>query len=229
MPRLAPASLALLTLCAFDASHVAAAPRRFALDSAAGLKLVNTRAAVETYRGRKAVRLKPLEGHERGDESMLALVTGTDFHDGTLELEVAGTASPGSEPGMRGFLGLAFRVQTAGEQARFECIYLRTLNARSEDQLQRNHSVQYVSSPDWGWKRLRDQSPGQYESYVDLEPGAWTKLQIVVSGTTARLFVHGGSQPVLVVHDLKLGDTHGAIALWSHESTDGYFSGLVVR
>jgi hypothetical protein len=31
------------------------------------------------------------------------------------------------------------------------------------------------------------------------------------------------------VNDLKLGETHGQIALWAHTSTDGYFSNLTVR
>ena len=30
----------------------------------------------------------------------------------------------------------------------------------------------------------------------------------------------------MLVDDLKLGDTHGAIALWSHTFTDGYFANL---
>jgi hypothetical protein len=68
-----------------------------------------------------------------------------------------------------------------------------------------------------------------YESYADLETGAWTKMRIVVSGTTARLFVNGAEQPALVVNDLKLGASRGLVALWSHASTDGYFSNLRIE
>jgi hypothetical protein len=46
---------------------------------------------------------------------------------------------------------------------------------------------------------------------------------------TARLFVNGGSQPALIVNDLKGGDTSGAIALWSYTSTEAYFSNLKVH
>ena len=67
-----------------------------------------------------------------------------------------------------------------------------------------------------------------YESYVDLEAGAWTKLKIAVSGTTARLYVNGANQPCLVVKDLKLGEVGGTIALWAHSTTDVYFSDLSV-
>jgi hypothetical protein len=83
--------------------------------------------------------------------------------------------------------------------------------------------------PDFPWYRLRKESPGVYESYVDLETGVWTKMKIVVSGTKAQLYVNGAEQPCLIVNDLKLGDPHGQIALWAHATTDGYFSNLTVR
>ena len=64
------------------------------------------------------------------------------------------------------------------------------------------------------WSRLRKEAPGQYESYVDLVPGEWTKIKIEVSGVKARLFVNDSTQPVLVINDLKHGDSEGAVALW---------------
>jgi hypothetical protein len=63
---------------------------------------------------------------------------------------------------------------------------------------------------------------------VDLEAGVWTRMKIVVSGTKASLYVNNASQPCLIVNDLKVGETHGQIALWAH-SEYGYFSNLTVR
>jgi hypothetical protein len=68
-----------------------------------------------------------------------------------------------------------------------------------------------------------------YESYADLEAGAWTHLKIEVAGTKAKLYVNGAEQPSLIVNDLKLGDGRGQIALWSTIETDGYFSNLTVK
>jgi hypothetical protein len=119
---------------------------------------------------------------------------------------------------------MAFRVK----DGRFEYIYLRPTNGRADDQVRRNHSTQYSAHPDYPFSRLRQDSPEKYESYVDLEPGAWTPMRIVVKGTTARLFVHGAAQPALVVNDLKLGDSSGAVALWIGPGTEGYFTGLSV-
>jgi hypothetical protein len=42
------------------------------------------------------------------------------------------------------------------------------------------------------------------------------------------LYVNGGPQPALVVNDLKLGDSKGAVALWIGLGTEAYFSELRV-
>jgi len=191
------------------------------------LEAINTRSQVVTYRGRTALQLLPLPGKENGDEDMLAIVNGTSFKDGTIEFEVAGTPSAGAKPDMRGFIGIAFRVQSHGNG--FECFYLRPSNGRSDEQLRRNHSLQYVSEPDYGWQRLRTENPGVYESYADMVPGQWTKVKVEVKGTKARLYVNGSDQPGLIVNDLKRGESSGQIALWSHTSTEGFFSNLTVR
>jgi hypothetical protein len=202
------------------------------LDSLHGLEAVNGKAEITTYRGRRALHLlgwpeQAPSHHPLDDGSMLAIVTGTDFHNGTIEVEVAGAPRAGAPEDSRGFIGLVFRAQD--HAARAENIYLRPTNGRAEDQLRRNHSTQYESAPDFPWHRLRKESPGVYESYVDLDAGAWTKMKIVVSGTKAQLYVNGAEQPCLIVNDLKLGDTHGQIALWAHPTTDAYFSNLKVR
>lgn len=64
-----------------------------------------------------------------------------------------------------------------------------------------------------------------YESYVDLAPGEWTRIRIEVQGDKAKLYVHGASQPTLLVNDLKHGaDREGSIGLWVGPGTEGYFS-----
>jgi hypothetical protein len=151
---------------------------RLSLESSQALALVGATREVVTYRGRRAVRLSSLPAREGSDEGLLAILNGLDFRDGTIEVEVAGSPRPGVSPDMRGFIGIAFRLQPDG--SRFEQLFLRPTNGRAEDQLRRNHSVQYASIPEFPWYRLRKESPGMYESYVDLEAGAWTKLKIAI-------------------------------------------------
>ena len=195
------------------------------LDSTTKMTLLNAEAKMVEYRGRKALHLVPPAGHENGDESMLAVLTDTDFKNGNIEVDVAGAPRQGSSPAMKGFIGVSFRVN--GDKQ--EIFYLRPVNARLEDQLVRNHTAQYVSEPGYGWQRFREESPGVYESYVDVETGAWIKLRIEASGTKARLYVNGASQPCLIVNDLKQGDSRGKIALWAHATTEAYFTDVTVK
>ncbi|MGC2107981.1 MAG: hypothetical protein WA655_00600, partial [Candidatus Korobacteraceae bacterium] len=188
------------------------------LDSVNEMEVIEGTARMETYRGRRAVHLSQLPNHTE-DDSPLAILGGSDFKDGTIEVEVAGSPKPGTDPGNRGFIGLAFRVRDHGSKA--EYFYLRPTNGRSDDQLRRNHSVQYESLPDFPWYRLRKENPGVYESYVDLQPGVWTKMKVVVSGAKAQIYVNDAEQPCLIVNDLKLGESRGQIALWAYGGTDG--------
>jgi hypothetical protein len=227
------AAIVTLAIGTFGAAARAADPARatYPLDSLGGIKLVNVRASVAMYQGRRAVRLVDEPGEKAGTPvpggDAMAILTGTDFEDGTIEVDVAGAPRSGAVEGARGFIGIAFRVR--GDGSRFEYFYLRPTNGRADDQLRRNHATQYASDPDFPWHRLRKESPGVYESYVDLEPGAWTTIKIVVSGASAKLFVHGAEQPCLIVNDLKLGKTRGQIALWIGQDTEGYFSNLSIR
>lgn len=181
-----------------------------------------TLTAVE-YRGQQAIKVVEDGGVPNGEA--YAVLKGTDFHNGTIEVELAGMPSSTAGPAARGFIGVAFRV--SGD--RFEYIYLRPTNGRADDQVRRNHSTQYSAFPDFDFDRARKEAPEKYESYVDLEAGAWTRVRIVVDGTKARLFVHGAEQPALVVNDLKHGDGSGGVALWIGPGTEGYFRGLAVR
>jgi hypothetical protein len=219
---IAVVSFAVSPSIARDSSN--AGTNRIALDPS-HLELVRCRALETEYRGRHALRLMPMAGQETADTTMVAIITGSDFGGGTIALDVAG--SPRADvPGSRGSIGVAFHV--SGEPERYESFYVRPTNARCDDQLRRNHTVQYVSVPDYPWQRLRQETPGVYESYADMEAGAWTHLEVRVEGTHAQLFVNGAGQPALIVNDLKLGGPRGPIALWSWTFTDGYFSGLTV-
>jgi hypothetical protein len=196
-----------------------------------GVDPVKTLADVTTYRGRRVLRVinddgLTATGTSAGAQS-LAIVKTSDFTDGTIEADVAAVPRPGAPPTNKGFVGIAFHVQDHGD--RYESIYLRMASARDHDQLERNHAVQYVEQPDFTWKRLRADNPGVYESYVDLELGAWTRITVVVVGTKAKLYINGAEQPCLIVNDLKLGGAHGQVAFWTGSNTEAYLSSLTVR
>ncbi len=155
------------------------------------------------------------------------VVVGEDFHNGTIELEVAGEPEPGASGGARGFVGIAFRVQE--DRKTYDCFYLRPTNGRANDQERRNHSAQYISHPSYPWYKLRSETPSKYEAYVDLQPATWTKVKVVVEGETAKLFVHGNEHPTIIVNDVKSG-AHGigAVALWFEGSTVAHYRNVTI-
>ena len=190
------------------------------------LELHSVKAEAVTWRGRAAVRVTDAAGDQGDEVSPIAIVRGSAFEDGTIEVALTGDTAPDAPVNLRGFVGVAFRVVGGGSQ--YECIYLRPKNGRSEDQLQRNHSAQYISVPGFPWNKLRSEHPGEYESYVDLVPGEWTRVKIQVAGSKARLYVNGADQPTLIVNDLKQKPVEGQVALWLGPGTIAHFAELKV-
>ena len=188
------------------------------------LDLVRCEASVTTFKGKRAlqVRATPQTG---GNVGALVIVRDSEFQDGEFEVELAGEPGPGAAAAARGFVGMAFRVADGGT---YEAIYLRPTNGRAEDQVRRNHSVQYESLPDFPWSRLRKEFPEKYETYVDLQPATWTRYRLVAQGAKVALHVHGAVQPTILVTDARSTRT-GRIALWVGPGTVAHFAGLSVK
>lgn len=183
----------------------------------------NVSIAQTHFKGRSAIQL--IAASDALNATSYAVVKDALFRDGVIDVDLAGQPAAGAGGGARGFIGIAFRLQTDG---RYEYIYLRPTNGRADDQVRRNHSTQYSSHPDFDFARLRQEAPEKYESYVDLQPGVWTKYRIEVEGGKARLYVNGEEQPCLIVNDLKLEPQEGRVALWVGPGTEGYFSNLKI-
>jgi hypothetical protein len=226
LPDTIKTCLSYAILASFTLLPAYASAQAVDLENTADLHLHKVEVTTTTYQGRKALRVTEAKEFLDDGPDKLVIIEGIEFQNGVIEVEVAGLPLPGANPGARGFIGVAFHVNA--DVSRYECIYLRPTNGRADDQVRRNHASQYVSFPDYPWSKLREETPGKYEAYVDLQAGEWTKMRVEVSGTSARLFVHGAEQPTLIVNDLKLGETSGAVALRIGPGTEGYFSNLQI-
>ena len=147
---------AAITAAAHQVPH-AQAVARFALESPAGLRLHNVMAEPATLHDRKGLRVRMAAANLGSADEKLAIVEGSDFGNGVIEAEIAGAPQAGAPEGARGFVGIAFRVQN--DLRTYDAFYLRPTNGRAEDQVRRNHSVQYISHPSWTWSRLRTETP----------------------------------------------------------------------
>jgi hypothetical protein len=183
--------------------------------------------SVEKMSNKQVVKVIMDSTVKKSDEPTFVKIKGIDFKDGSIEIKVLSRLLKTAPASARGFIGVAFHIDSLN--SKFEGIYLRPTNGRAEDQLRRNHSIQYFSYPDYDFDRLRKESGGVYESYADMGLNEWITMRIEVKGKQARLFLNDNKQPSLIVNDLKLGDNlSGAIGLWVDTGTEGYFKDLKI-
>lgn len=181
----------------------------------------------ERVMGKSALRVVKDSTLQKVDEPTFVKIKGVNFTNGTIEVKVLSRLLKTATPTARGFIGVAFRISEANSS--FENFYIRPTNGRADDQVRRNHSIQYYSYPDYKFDRLRKEAPERYESYADMGLNEWITLKIVVQGKQAQLYLNGNKQPSLIVNDLKLGpDASGGIGLWVDVGTEGYFADLIV-
>ena len=183
--------------------------------------------SIEKMNDKKVVKVVKDSTQTGADLPTFVKIKGIDFKDGTIEIKVLSRLLKTAPASARGFIGVAFHIDSLN--SKFEGIYLRPTNGRAEDQLRRNHSIQYFSYPDYDFDRLRKEAGGVYESYADMGLNEWITMRIEIKGKQAKLFLNNNKQPSLIVNDLKLGDdVSGAIGLWVDIGTEGYFKDLKV-
>jgi len=144
-----------------------------------------------------------------------------NFSTGTIELDLRG-----KDEFQNSFLGIAFH---GIDTITYDCVYFRPFNFRAEDPVRRIHAVQYMSVPDYDWKRLRDERNGIYEKEITPAPPAtdWFHARIVVGANDITVYVNQAKEPSLTV--AKLNDrTDGRIGLWSN-GLPGEFANLVIQ
>jgi len=192
------------------------------------LEAVNVSMSIEKLKGKEVIKVIKDSSVKEFDEPTFVRIKGTDFKNGTIEVKVLSRLLKNAPEFARGFIGIAFHINDSN--SKYESIYIRPTNARADDQVRRNHSIQYYSYPGYKFDRLRKESPERYESYADMEMNKWITLRIEVKAAQAKLFINKNEQPSLVVNDLKHGaNVSGAIALWVETGTEGFFSDLKIH
>jgi hypothetical protein len=152
----------------------------------------------------------------------LAWITGVEFSEGTIELEIRGKDEPG-----RSFVGIALH----GKDKRvFDAVYLRPFNFQAAEQERRSHAIQYISMPEHDWSNLRSNHPGKYEFAITPAPApdSWVKLKLAIRGKNVAAFVNGSDMPALKV-ELLNDRLKGKVGLWIGNGSDGWFRNLKVN
>jgi hypothetical protein len=154
-------------------------------------------------------------------------LTNVAIENGTIEVKMLSRIIENSPfPAARGFIGVAYRVNP--ENKNFDAIYLRPSNGRADDQLRRNHTVQYFSYPDHKFNRLRKEANGLYETYAEIGLNEWIDVRIEFQDEKAVLYINKQKSPSFIVTKMLGTSKKGSIALWVEIGTIGYFKDLKV-
>jgi len=180
-----------------------------------GWKIINRKAELIDDSIGKVVHLNSQPGDG------VAWLENFDFENGVIEVDIKGKDAQGSS-----FVGVAFRVV---DEETYDAVYFRPFNFMSVDSVKKDHSVQYVSQPDYTWQKLRGEFPGKYENPVNPvpDPDSFFHAKIVIEKPKVSVYVNNSSEPSLVVDELS-SRTGGWVGLWVGNYSEGMFSSLKI-
>ena len=165
--------------------------------------------------GRQVISFNEAEGDG------LAILKDVSFSSCVIEFDVKGRNVL-----QQSFVGIAFLVQ---DRSHFDAIYFRPFNFMNADTARRHRAVQYISSPDYPWEKLRAEHPAVYEHKVSPvpNPDEWFHAKVVVDGKKVSVYVNQSPAPSLEVTRLTDAQS-GKVALWVGNGSNGSFANLVI-
>ena len=149
----------------------------------------------------------------------LLWIKGSTFTNGTIELDIKGRNVQGQS-----FVGIAFHGQ---DNQTFDGVYFRAFNFKNPDR--NNHSVQYISMPDYDWSKLRNTYPGKYEHTINPvpEPDDWFHAKIVIHYPEIKVYVNNSDKPTLKVKQISDWQD-GKIGVWVGNGSEGWFKNFTI-
>ena len=156
------------------------------------------------------------------DDDGFGILEDIEFDKGIIEVELLGENNPG-----KSFIGIAFNIQN---DSTFEAVYFRPFNFVAEEQIRKDHMVQYIFHPEFSWRKLRDERTGEFENEISdpPNPNDWFKAIIMISDTKVEVYINEISKPVLSV-DRLTSTKSNKISIWTGFGSSGRFRNLVLR
>ncbi|ULQ55241.1 hypothetical protein KJS94_11365 [Flavihumibacter rivuli] len=179
------------------------------------LSVVNRDAQLATDGGRPYLKLSEAKG-----EGLVWLPV-EDFENGKIVIDMRG-----KDVLQRSFIGIAFH---GVNDSTYEGVYCRPFNFFATDSIRRIHAIQYISHPEFTWKRLREERNAQFEQEIinPPDPNGWFTMTLVIEGDTVRAFINDARTPSLVVRRLGANKV-GRLGLFMGDSSGGDFRSMVV-
>ncbi len=145
-----------------------------------------------------------------------------DFESGTIEIEMRG-----KDVLQRSFIGVVFHGLN---DSTYDAVYCRPFNFFTKDAVRRIHAIQYISHPDFTWKKLRDERNAIFEKEIinPPDPNDWFTMKLVIDKTTVKAFINHSEKPSLIVEKLNNRST-GQMGLFTGDGGGGDFKTIKIN
>lgn len=152
----------------------------------------------------------------------IGIIEDVEFDKGIIEVELLGENNPG-----KSFIGIAFNIQN---DKTYEVIYFRPFNFIAEEQIRKDHMVQYIFHPEFTWRKLRDERTGEFEDEIANPPNPddWFKAIININDEIVKVYVNDISEPVLTI-DRLTSTKSKKIGIWTGFGSSGRFRNLILK
>ena len=156
------------------------------------------------------------------DDDGLGILEDIEFDKGIIEVELLGENNPG-----KSFIGIAFNIQNDNT---YEAIYFRPFNFVAEEQIRKDHMIQYIFHPEFTWRKLRVERTGEFEDEISNPPNPddWFKAIIRINDNKVEVYINEISEPVLSV-DRLTSTKSNKIGVWTGFGSSGRFRNLVLQ
>ena len=144
------------------------------------------------------------------------------FKNGEIEIEMRG-----KDLLQRSFIGVAFHGQNDNT---YEAVYCRPFNFVARDSVRRIHAIQYISHPDFTWKKLRETRNGVFEKRLinPPYPNGWLTMRLVIDDKTVKAYINQEKKPALTVE--RLSDRqNGKLGIFVGDGGGGDFRSIKIK
>ena len=152
----------------------------------------------------------------------LGILKEIEFDKGLIEVELKGENNPG-----KSFIGIAFNIQN---NETYEVVYFRPFNFVAEEQIRKDHMVQYIFHPEFTWRKLRDERTGEFEDEIPIPPNpdGWFLAKIKITSEKIEVYVDELPEPVLSIDRLTAPKSK-KIGIWTGFGSSGRFRNLILK
>jgi hypothetical protein len=179
------------------------------------LVVVNRAVKTITEKNKNFIKLEDKEGEG------LVWLPSKNFKNGEITVWMRG-----KDIFQKSFIGIAFH---GVDDNTYDAVYCRPFNFFAKDSVRKIHAIQYISHPNFTWKKLRETRNGEFEKEIvnPPDPNGWFKMRLLIRDKTIEAYINDATEPSLTVE--KLNDQHeGKVGIFMGDNSGGDFERVKV-